>query len=97
MTITGTLAGRHDCTFAGWLRFDAIAGSWLGLDESKYEWAAVEKELQDQRDLEAIPNDGAALADAADRLETGMANAAQQNTMQQAPQQPVPMARGGQT
>lgn len=55
----------------------------------------MEKELQDQRDLEAIANDGAALAAQADRLETGTATADGQGVWQQAPQQPLPMARLG--
>jgi hypothetical protein len=42
---------------AGWLQFDTLVSQWVGLDESKYEWAVVEKEVQDQQNLEALAND----------------------------------------
>jgi hypothetical protein len=47
---------------AGWLRFDALVSQLVGLDESKYEWAIVEKEVQDQQDLEALANDSVVAA-----------------------------------
>jgi hypothetical protein len=61
------LTGAH----AGWVRFDAVAGHWLGLDNSKYEWAHIEKELEEHNDLEALANDGVQLLAKAAALEHG--------------------------
>jgi hypothetical protein len=40
-----------------WIAFDGWASYWLGLEESKYEWAKVEKELLEHKDLEDFATD----------------------------------------
>ena len=56
---------------AGWNTFDRIAAAFLGLDRSKYEWAAVERELMERQELEDIANNNVNVAQLAERLERG--------------------------
>lgn len=39
---------------AAWISFDKWASWWLGLDESKYEWAKYERQAMEEEELENI-------------------------------------------
>lgn len=56
---------------AAWNNFDKWASACLGLDESKFEWAIIEKELQDEQDLSDIANDNMAATERISALEAG--------------------------
>jgi hypothetical protein len=58
---------------AAWNRFDKWASACLGLDESKFEWAIIEKELEDQQELSDIANNNMAAIQRATALEAGEA------------------------
>jgi hypothetical protein len=44
-------------TYAGWLSFDAWAAHWTGLNESKFDWAVTEHQIQQETDLHDLAND----------------------------------------
>lgn len=51
------MALSNRCMCAGWIWFDQVASYWLGLDESKYEWALIEREYQQQQDMDNLAFD----------------------------------------
>lgn len=52
--------------------FDKCAAAFWGLDESKYEWAKVERELMERQELEDIANNNVQVADRERNLEAGL-------------------------